>query len=123
MHMGHSEFAHAEKTVSVTFHLDDPHALTDTDQAVWELKAAKGQPLLEVAVHAASCCGGLGGQREPRWRFRLSLGFPSWPQAAMASRPMVRRRLVRSPVLRASSQNAITSDSVGAGHGESRMGL
>ena len=40
------------KTVSVTFHLDDPHALTDTDQAVWELKAAKGQPLLEVAVHA-----------------------------------------------------------------------
>ena len=63
MHMGHSEFAHAEKTVSVTFHLDDPHALTDTDQAVWELKAAKGQPLLEVAVHAGinieHACGGV----------------------------------------------------------------
>ena len=63
MHMGHSEFAHAEKTVSVTFHLDDPHALTDTDQAVWELKAAKGQPLLEVAVDAGinieHACGGV----------------------------------------------------------------
>ena len=53
MHMGHSEFAHAEKTVSVTFHLDDPHALTDTDQAVWELKAAKGQPLVSISIEHA----------------------------------------------------------------------
>ena len=60
---GPQRIAHAEKTVSVTFHLDDPHALTDTDQAVWELKAAKGQPLLEVAVHAGinieHACGGV----------------------------------------------------------------
>ncbi len=66
---------------------------------------------------------GLLIHRDPRVRSRFSLGLPSCPQAAMASLPMVRRRLVLSPAFRASSQNATTSDSVGAGHGESRMGF
>jgi 2Fe-2S ferredoxin len=50
MHMGHSETAAGPKVIPVKFILEDPQALTDTDQVEWELKAAKGQHLLEVAV-------------------------------------------------------------------------
>ena len=63
MHMGHSQAASGPKVVPVTFILEDPHALTDSDQEVWELKAAKGQHLLEVAVDAGinieHACGGV----------------------------------------------------------------
>ena len=50
MHMGHHHTVAGPKTVPVKFILEDPHALTDTDQAEWEVKAAKGEHLLEVAV-------------------------------------------------------------------------
>ena len=63
MHIGHSEQAVGPRTVTVRFILEDPHGLTDTDQAEWEVKAAKGQHLLEVALEAGinieHACGGV----------------------------------------------------------------
>lgn len=63
MHIGHSEHAVGPKTVPVRFILEDPHGLTDTDQAEWELKAARGQHLLEVALEGGigieHACGGV----------------------------------------------------------------
>jgi len=63
MHIGHSEQAVGPKTVPVRFILEDPHGLTDTDQAEWELKAARGQHLLEVALEGGigleHACGGV----------------------------------------------------------------
>jgi len=62
MHMHHSEVA-GPKTVPVTFILEDPHALTDSDQEKWDLKAAIGEHLLEVAIEAGinieHACGGV----------------------------------------------------------------
>jgi ferredoxin len=53
----------AVATVPVTFHLDDAHACTGTDQAVHVVMAAKGQNLLEVALGAEidieHACGGV----------------------------------------------------------------
>ncbi len=47
----------------VIFHLDDPHALTDTHQQRWELPAEIGQNLLEVAlahdINIEHACGGV----------------------------------------------------------------
>jgi 2Fe-2S ferredoxin len=50
MHLRHSDHDHGPKEVKVTFLLEDPHALTGTDQEQWETMAAKGEHLLEVAV-------------------------------------------------------------------------
>ena len=63
MHLGHSEHASGPKTVPVTFILEDPEGLTETDQTRWEVKAAHGEHLLEVAVEAGinieHACGGV----------------------------------------------------------------
>ncbi len=62
MHMHHSE-VEGPKEVPVKIILEDPHALTDTDQREWDLMAAKGEHLLEVAIEAGinieHACGGV----------------------------------------------------------------
>ncbi|GAB4549877.1 MAG: hypothetical protein Tsb0013_11410 [Phycisphaerales bacterium] len=50
MHLRHSDHDHGPKEVPVKFILEDPQALTGTDQAEWEVMAAVGEHLLEVAV-------------------------------------------------------------------------
>ncbi|MEO1008441.1 MAG: 2Fe-2S iron-sulfur cluster-binding protein [Planctomycetota bacterium] len=63
MHLRHSDHDHGPKEVPVTFVLEDPQGLTDTDQAEWEVLAAKGEHLLEVAVengiNIEHACGGV----------------------------------------------------------------
>lgn len=62
MHMHHSQ-VEGPKVVPVTFHLEDPESLTDTEQAEWHCKAAKGEHLLEVAIengiNIEHACGGV----------------------------------------------------------------
>lgn len=50
MHLRHSDHDHGPETVSIKFILEDPDGLTSSDQTEWEMKAAKGEHLLEVAV-------------------------------------------------------------------------
>jgi len=50
MHLKHSETAHGPAVVPVKFILEDPHGLTGTEKSEWQVKAAKGEHLLEVAV-------------------------------------------------------------------------
>jgi 2Fe-2S ferredoxin len=50
MHLRHSDHDHGPKEVPVKFILEDPQDLTGTDKAEWEVMAAKGEHLLEVAV-------------------------------------------------------------------------
>lgn len=50
MHLRHSDHDHGPKEVPVRFILEDPQDLTGSDQAEWEVMAAKGEHLLEVAV-------------------------------------------------------------------------
>ncbi|MEO1128118.1 MAG: 2Fe-2S iron-sulfur cluster-binding protein [Planctomycetota bacterium] len=50
MHLRHSDHDHGPKEVKVIFHLEDPQDLTGTDKTEWEVMAAKGEHLLEVAV-------------------------------------------------------------------------
>jgi len=63
MHMSERQLETGPKVVPVTFVLDDPEGLTDTDQREWPLKAAIGQTLLDVAVEAGieveHACGGV----------------------------------------------------------------
>jgi len=63
MHMRHSDEDHGPKEVPVTFILEDPEGLTDSDKPEWALKAAKGEHLLEVALEAGinveHACGGV----------------------------------------------------------------
>jgi 2Fe-2S ferredoxin len=63
MHIGHSEQATGEKTAAVRFVLEDPRGLTDTDRSEWEVRAARGQSLLEVALQSGinieHACGGV----------------------------------------------------------------
>ena len=50
MHLRHSDHDHGPPTVPVTFVLEDPEGLTGTDKREWNLMAAKGEHMLEVAV-------------------------------------------------------------------------
>ena len=50
MHLRHSDHDHGPKEVPVKYILEDPRGLTGTDQPEWEVMAAKGEHLLEVAV-------------------------------------------------------------------------
>ena len=50
MHLSHSDHDHGPETVPVKFVLEDPEGLTHSDQTEWEMMAAKGEHLLEVAV-------------------------------------------------------------------------
>ena len=51
MHLRHSDdHDHGPKDVKVTFILEDPEGLTDSDQCEWVVDAARGEHLLEVAV-------------------------------------------------------------------------
>ena len=50
MHLKHSDHDHGPREIPVTFLLEDPDALTGTDKKEWNLKAAKGEHLLELAV-------------------------------------------------------------------------
>ena len=50
MHLRHSDHEHGPKEVPVRFILEDPQDLTGTDKVEWEVMAAKGEHLLEVAV-------------------------------------------------------------------------
>lgn len=50
MHLRHSDHSHGPKEVPVKFILEDPQDLTGTDKTEWEVMAAKGEHLLEVAV-------------------------------------------------------------------------
>jgi 2Fe-2S ferredoxin len=63
MHLRLSKHADDPKTVPVTLILEDPQALTNTDQREWQTMAAKGQSLLEVAdlagVEIEHACGGV----------------------------------------------------------------
>ena len=63
MHLKRSDHVHGPPTVAIKFILEDPHGLTDTDQAEWELMGAKGESLLEVAsdhgINIEHACGGV----------------------------------------------------------------
>ena len=63
MHLKHSDEDHGPHVVPVKFILEDPEGLTDTPQAEWDLMAAKGENLLEVAVengiNIEHACGGV----------------------------------------------------------------
>ncbi len=64
MHLRHSDHDHGPKEVPVKFILEDPQDLTGTDKAEWEVMAAKGEHLLEVAVengiNIEHACGAVG---------------------------------------------------------------
>jgi len=63
MHLRHSDHDHGPPTVPVKFVLEDPEGLTGGDQPEHEMKAAKGEHLLEVAVehgiNIEHACGGV----------------------------------------------------------------
>ena len=63
MHMKHDHHDHGPKVVPVTFILEDPEGLTETDQVEWKTMAAEGENILEVAldheIHMEHTCGGV----------------------------------------------------------------
>jgi 2Fe-2S ferredoxin len=63
LHLRHSDHDHGPATVPVKFVLEDPEGLTGSEQTEWEMKAAKGEHLLEVAVehgiNIEHSCGGV----------------------------------------------------------------
>lgn len=64
MHLKHDDKPHGPATVPITFHLEDPQALTgDAQKQQIELKAAVGQSILEVAlahgINIEHACGGV----------------------------------------------------------------
>jgi 2Fe-2S ferredoxin len=63
MHMRHSDEPHGEETVPVRFILQDPKALTGSDEKTIDLKAAKGESILEIAldhgINIEHACGGV----------------------------------------------------------------
>ncbi len=63
MHLRHSDHDHGPKEVPVKFILEDPESLTGSDRAEWEVLAAKGEHLLEIAVengiNIEHACGGV----------------------------------------------------------------
>ena len=63
MHLRHSDHDHGPKTVKITYLLEDPEGLTDTEQREWHCMAAKGEHLLEVAIdngiNIEHACGGV----------------------------------------------------------------
>lgn len=63
MHLKHSDKAHGPEIVHVRFLLEDPRALTGSDEKERDLLAAKGEHLLEVAMEAGinieHACGGV----------------------------------------------------------------
>jgi len=63
MHLRHSDHDHGPPTVPVKFVLEDPEGLTGSEEREREMKAAKGEHLLEVAVehgiNIEHACGGV----------------------------------------------------------------
>jgi 2Fe-2S ferredoxin len=63
MHLRHSDHDHGPKEVPVTFILEDPESLTGSDRKEWQVLAAKGEHLLEVAIdngiNIEHACGGV----------------------------------------------------------------
>ena len=63
MHLRHSDYKHGLPEVPVTFILEDPESLTGTDKKEWQVLAAKGEHLLELAIDSGinieHACGGV----------------------------------------------------------------
>ena len=63
MHMKHGQTELAPPTVTVTYILEDPESLTDSDKAEHTLVGSRGQNLLEIALDAdiniEHACGGV----------------------------------------------------------------
>lgn len=63
MHMRRSDHVHGPEVVPVRFILEDPEGLTGRAQPEYELMAAKGEHLLEVAmdhgINIEHACGGV----------------------------------------------------------------
>jgi len=63
MHMRHSDEEHGPPVVPVTFILEDPEGLTDTEQTEWELMGGEKESLLELAlengINIEHACGGV----------------------------------------------------------------
>ena len=63
MHMRESDHEHGPPVARVNFVLEDPHGLTDTDQAEWEVTGSEGESILELALEAGinieHACGGV----------------------------------------------------------------
>jgi len=63
MHMRRSDHDHGPKDIPVRILIEDPEGLTGTDKTEWEVMAAKGESLLEVAMDAGinieHACGGV----------------------------------------------------------------
>lgn len=63
MHLRKSDHDHGPATVPVKYVMEDPEGLTGTADPVRELKAAKGEHLLEVAmehgINIEHACGGV----------------------------------------------------------------
>ncbi|MCA9279308.1 MAG: 2Fe-2S iron-sulfur cluster binding domain-containing protein [Phycisphaeraceae bacterium] len=52
-----------DATIDITFVLEDPDSLTGTDKKEWKVKGAKGEDLLDIALHEGinieHACGGV----------------------------------------------------------------
>jgi 2Fe-2S ferredoxin len=63
MHMKHDQRELAPPTATVTYILEDPESLTDSDKAQYTLVGSRGQNLLEIALDAdiniEHACGGV----------------------------------------------------------------
>jgi 2Fe-2S ferredoxin len=63
MHMRHSDEEHGPPVVPVTFVLEDPHGLTETEQVEWSLMGGEKENLLELAIengiNIEHACGGV----------------------------------------------------------------
>jgi len=64
MHLRRSDdHQHGPPVVPVTFHLEDPEALTGTPQKEWQVMGGEGESILEVAldngVNIEHACGGV----------------------------------------------------------------
>ncbi len=63
MHLKHSDKEHGPPVVPVKFILEDPEGLTGNDKKEHDLKAGKGESLLEVAmdhgINIEHACGGV----------------------------------------------------------------
>lgn len=63
MHLKRSDHDHGPEIVPVKFLLEDSTGLTGTDRTEWDVMAAKGESLLEVAIdhgiNIEHACGGV----------------------------------------------------------------
>lgn len=113
MHLRHSDNDHGPPVVPVTFVLEDPHGLTGSDQKEHELKAGKGEHLLEVAMEAGinieHACGGVCACSTCHVHIEKGMEFLSEPTEAEDD------RVEEAPGLQRNSRLACQCEVIGEG--------